>query len=53
MKISGYLTLPPAKPDKNLPLVVMPHGGPEVRDTVGYDSWAQMLATRGFAVPGA
>jgi dipeptidyl aminopeptidase/acylaminoacyl peptidase len=49
-RIPGYLTLPPGKSDKNLPLVVMPHGGPEVRDTVGYDPWAQMLATRGIAV---
>jgi dipeptidyl aminopeptidase/acylaminoacyl peptidase len=50
MKIPAYLTLPPGRPDKNLPLVVMPHGGPEHRDTVGYDPWVQMLATRGFAV---
>jgi dipeptidyl aminopeptidase/acylaminoacyl peptidase len=50
MRIPGYLTLPPGKPDKNIPLVVMPHGGPEYRDTVGYDPWVQMLATRGFAV---
>lgn len=50
VKIPGYLTIPPGKGDKNLPLVVMPHGGPELRDTVGYDSWVQMLASRGFAV---
>lgn len=49
-KITGYLTMPPGKGDKNLPLVVMPHGGPELRDFVGFDPWAQMLANRGYAV---
>jgi dipeptidyl aminopeptidase/acylaminoacyl peptidase len=28
----------------------MPHGGPELRDYVDFDPWAQMLASRGFAV---
>jgi dipeptidyl aminopeptidase/acylaminoacyl peptidase len=49
-KITGYLTMPPGKGDKNLPLVVMPHGGPELRDIVSFDPWAQMLANRGYAV---
>ena len=49
-KLPGYLTLPPGKGDKKLPLVVMPHGGPEVRDFVSYDAWAQVLANRGYAV---
>lgn len=49
-KIPGYLTLPPGKGDKNLPLVVMPHGGPEVRDFVQFDMWAQSLANRGYAI---
>lgn len=49
-KIPGYLTLPPGKGGKNLPLIVMPHGGPEVRDIVGYDPWAQGLVNRGYAV---
>lgn len=49
-KITGYLTMPPGKGDKNLPLVVMPHGGPELRDFVSFDPWAQMLANRGYAV---
>lgn len=48
--LPGYLTLPPGKGTKNLPLVVMPHGGPEVRDYVQYDAWAQLLANRGYAV---
>jgi dipeptidyl aminopeptidase/acylaminoacyl peptidase len=49
-KIPGYLTLPPGKGDKKLPLIVMPHGGPEARDIVTYDAWSQVLANRGYAV---
>jgi dienelactone hydrolase len=50
MELSGYLTLPRGKPEKNLPLVVLPHGGPASRDTPGFDWWAQALASRGYAV---
>ncbi len=47
----GYLTRPPgAAADAVLPLVVMPHGGPEMRDYLTYDRWAQYLATRGYQV---
>jgi dipeptidyl aminopeptidase/acylaminoacyl peptidase len=46
----GYLTLPPEGADKGLPLVVMPHGGPESRDDPGFDWLAQFLASRGYAV---
>ena len=49
-EIPAYLTLPRGRPPKNLPLVVMPHGGPEARDTPGFDWWAQALASRGYAV---
>jgi len=28
----------------------MPHGGPQSRDTAGFDWWAQALASRGYAV---
>ena len=48
--IPAYLTLPPNAEAKNLPLVVMPHGGPEARDYFIFDWWAQFLATRGYAV---
>jgi len=50
LEISGYLTLPRGKDPKNLPLVVLPHGGPEGRDTLAFDWWAQALASRGYAV---
>jgi dipeptidyl aminopeptidase/acylaminoacyl peptidase len=38
--------------DGRVPLVVMPHGGPWSRDSMGWDrsNWTQMFATRGFAV---
>jgi len=48
--IPTYLTLPPGREAKDLPLVVLPHGGPEARDTSGFDWLAQFLATRGYAV---
>ncbi len=33
-----------------VPLVLFVHGGPWARDAYGYDSWAQWLANRGYAV---
>lgn len=35
---------------KNLPLIVMPHGGPATRDMEAYDWWTQFLAEMGYAV---
>jgi dienelactone hydrolase len=51
LEIPAYLTLPLGKNDKNLPLVVLVHGGPKgPRDNWGYNSIAQFLANRGYAV---
>lgn len=50
LEIPAYLTLPKGVPAKNLPLVVVPHGGPWGRDSWGYNSFAQFLANRGYAV---
>ena len=50
LTIHGYLTLPIDKEHKNLPLVLDVHGGPATRDTWGYNSEAQWLANRGYAV---
>ena len=50
LALRGVLTLPPGRAAKNLPLVVMPHGGPEHRDYPGFDFWAQAFASRGYAV---
>ena len=49
-QIPGYLTRPPGAPAGPLPLVVLPHGGPEARDAFGFDIWSQILATRGYLV---
>jgi dipeptidyl aminopeptidase/acylaminoacyl peptidase len=37
MQIPAFLTLPPDRPAKNLPLIVFPHGGPAARDTGEFD----------------
>jgi dienelactone hydrolase len=50
VEIPGYLTLPPGSTGKNLPAVVLPHGGPSARDEWGFDWLAQFLAARGYAV---
>lgn len=46
--IRGYLTVPSGKPP--FPLIVLPHGGPFVRERVSYDKWGQMLANNGYMV---
>lgn len=49
--IHGYLTLPRGRPARNLPLVILPHGGPYgVRDRLEYNTEVQFLANRGYAV---
>jgi dipeptidyl aminopeptidase/acylaminoacyl peptidase len=50
LDIPAYLTLPPGKSAKNLPVVIMPHGGPDERDMEHFDWWVQFLANRGYAV---
>jgi dipeptidyl aminopeptidase/acylaminoacyl peptidase len=52
-----YLTLPrrldqagTGRPDAPAPLVLVVHGGPWARDSFGYNSYAQWLADRGYAV---
>ena len=50
LMISAYLTVPKGVEAKNLAVVIMPHGGPWARDYWGYDSYAQFIANRGYAV---
>lgn len=50
LPIAGFVTLPPGRPAKNLPLIVMRHGGPAATDDGDFDWWAQALASRGYAV---
>jgi dipeptidyl aminopeptidase/acylaminoacyl peptidase len=49
-QIPAYLTLPPQGTGKNLPAIVMPHGGPEARDEWGFDWLAQFFVSQGYAV---
>jgi len=49
-ELNAYLTIPAGAAEKNLPLVVMPHGGPEARDDPDFDWWTQFLSSRGYAV---
>ncbi|ESQ92501.1 hypothetical protein ABAC460_03120 [Asticcacaulis sp. AC460] len=50
LEIGAWLTLPVNGGDKNLPLVVLPHGGPEDLDSVRFNWMSQAIATRGYAV---
>ena len=48
--IPAYLTLPPGSDGKNLPAIVLPHGGPSSRDEWGFDWIAQFWSHIGYAV---
>ncbi|WP_243402635.1 prolyl oligopeptidase family serine peptidase [Stenotrophomonas sp. SPM] len=49
--LHGYLTIPQGAQGKRLPMIVNPHGGPiGPRDNWGFNSEAQLLASRGYAV---
>jgi dipeptidyl aminopeptidase/acylaminoacyl peptidase len=50
MPMDGILTLPPGREARNLPAIIMPHGGPHAHDIEGFDWWAQAYASRGYAV---
>ncbi|WP_126172692.1 alpha/beta hydrolase family protein [Altericroceibacterium xinjiangense] len=50
LELDGILTLPPGRPAKDLPLVMLPHGGPHAHDDAAFDWWAQAFASRGYAV---
>ena len=54
VKIPSVLTWPPTiKSDKqkvNLPLIVLPHGGPQSHDDIRFDWWAQYFASQGYVV---
>jgi len=50
LTIHGYLTTPVGKEAKNLPAVLLVHGGPWGRDSWGFNGLPQWLANRGYAV---
>jgi dipeptidyl aminopeptidase/acylaminoacyl peptidase len=48
LEIHGYVTFPPGQSRSSLPAVVDVHGGPQVRDSWGYNPEAQWFANRGY-----
>lgn len=50
LDMDGILTLPPGREPKNLPVIMLPHGGPHAQDRQRFDWWAQAFASRGYAV---
>jgi len=50
LTLKGYLTVPNGTNGKQLPLVVLPHGGPQRRDAWGFRTESQLLAAAGYAV---
>ncbi|MCV7421417.1 S9 family peptidase [Mycobacterium yunnanensis] len=48
--LHSYLTLPVGVEPRNLPLVLVVHGGPWYRDSWSFDAGVQLLANRGCAV---
>ncbi len=50
LELVSFLTIPPGVEARNLPLVLLIHGGPWDRDQDNYDPEVQFLANRGYAV---
>jgi dipeptidyl aminopeptidase/acylaminoacyl peptidase len=48
LEIHGYLTFPSGVERRDLPAVLMVHGGPWARDNWGFNAEAQWLANRGY-----
>jgi dipeptidyl aminopeptidase/acylaminoacyl peptidase len=49
LALTAYLTRPASGSGKR-PLIVMPHGGPELRDTYDYDPLIQAMAAEGWMI---
>jgi len=50
LEIEAIVTFPEGREAKNLPVIIMPHGGPRARDTERWDPWVQFYTDRGYAV---
>ena len=50
LDLHSYLTLPVRVEPARLPMVLLVHGGPQFRDSWGFDPAVQLLANRGYAV---
>ena len=48
LTVHGYVTFPPGAGRSGLPAVLDVHGGPQVRDTWGWNPEAQWFANRGY-----
>jgi dipeptidyl aminopeptidase/acylaminoacyl peptidase len=49
-QVPGYITYPPGGVTKNLPAIILPHGGPGARDAQGFDWLSQFFAQLGYVV---
>src|SRR3984885_982001 len=49
-EITAYLTLPKGVEPRQLPTLLVVHGGPWARDEWGYNALAQFFSNRGYAV---
>lgn len=50
LTIPTLITIPRGKEVKNLPAIMLPHGGPEYYDRKGFDYQAQYFASQGYLV---
>lgn len=50
LELTAYLTRPRRGMNATTPLILMPHGGPEMRDVYDFDLIAQYYASQGYAV---
>jgi len=48
LEVAGYLTFPPGAERRDLPSVLLVHGGPWARDEWGFNAEAQWLVNRGY-----
>ena len=49
LEIPALLTLTKKETDKNY-FIILPHGGPNTKQRIGYDTWAQFFANKGINV---
>ncbi len=50
LAIPGYVTTPADAPKASMPLIVMPHGGPEARSDQVFDTFTFFFAANGYLV---
>lgn len=50
MELTAYVTHPVGREKSHMPAIVLPHGGPELRDYYAYEPIVQFLASRGYRV---